>query len=92
MDNTRLSSIRRIIIAFAFITLASPLLAQVTTGSISGTVKDQQGGVIPGATVVLISEAQRTRLTPVITSNTGDFLYAGIKPDSYTLEVTMPSF
>ena len=32
--------------------------AQITTGTVSGTIKDAQGGVIPGATVVLISETQ----------------------------------
>jgi len=34
---------------------ASPARAQITTGTVSGTVKDAQGGVVPGATVVLIS-------------------------------------
>ena len=33
--------------------LPGPAAAQVTTGSIAGSVKDQQGGVIPGATVTL---------------------------------------
>src|SRR5713226_1387671 len=40
--------------------LARPAAAQVSTGTVSGTVKDVQGGVIPGATVTLISEAQGT--------------------------------
>ena len=30
--------------------------AQVTTGTISGTVKDATGAVMPGATVVLLNE------------------------------------
>ncbi len=38
--------------------LAVSASAQITTGTLSGTVKDAQGGVIPGATVVLISETQ----------------------------------
>ena len=37
-----------------------PAAAQITTGTVTGTVKDSQGGVIPGATVVLISEARGT--------------------------------
>jgi hypothetical protein len=45
--------------------------AQITTGSVSGVVKDAQGGVIPGATVVLISEARGTRSAPVVTNETG---------------------
>ena len=44
-----------------------PALAagQVTTGVVSGAVHDEQGGVIPGATVVLISETRDTRSVPV---------------------------
>ena len=36
--------------------------AQITTGNISGSVNDAQGAVIPGATVVLISETRGTQL------------------------------
>ncbi len=32
--------------------------AQITTGTVSGTVTDQQGGTVPGATVVLTSQTQ----------------------------------
>src|SRR5438128_1900507 len=37
---------------------SSPVLAQITTGTVSGTVKDASGGMIPGATVVLTSETR----------------------------------
>ena len=46
-------------LVIALLLAATPALAQITTGTVSGTVKDAQGGVIPGATVVLISETQR---------------------------------
>ena len=36
--------------------------AQITTGTVAGTVKDAQGGVVPGATVVLISETKGTEV------------------------------
>ena len=42
----------------AFLAAASPAMAQITTGNITGTVNDAQGGVIPGATVVLNSESR----------------------------------
>ena len=50
-----------------FIMTGLPVMAQVTTGSITGTVKDAQGGVVPGATVTLTSESKGTTLTPVVT-------------------------
>src|ERR1043166_8823579 len=66
--------------------------AQILTGTVSGTVKDAPGGVIPGATVVLTSETRGTKSTPVVTNATGDFVVANVVADTYTVEVTMPSF
>ena len=61
---------------------AIPVSAQITTGTVTGTVKDAQGGVVPGATVTLISEARATRSAPVVTSATGDFVLPNITPDT----------
>ena len=66
--------------------------AQSTTGAITGTVKDAQGGVIPGATVTLTSDTQGTQATPVVTGSTGDFVFVNLKADTYTIEISMPSF
>jgi hypothetical protein len=71
---------------------ARPASAQITTGTVSGTVKDPQGGVIPGATVTLLSETQGTRGTPVVTNATGDFVFPNVVADTYTVQVEMPSF
>ena len=45
--------------------LALPAAAQLTTGSVGGTVKDPQGAEVPGATVTLVSETRGTRSIPV---------------------------
>jgi hypothetical protein len=71
---------------------AIPATAQVTTGTVLGTVLDQQGAAIPGATVILVSESQGTKSAPVVTTATGDFLFPNVRPDTYTVDVTMPSF
>ncbi len=65
---------------------------QITTGTVAGTVKDAQGGVIPGATVVLTNDARGTKTNPVVTSSAGDFVLPNIAAGTYTLEVSMPSF
>src|SRR5690606_29173724 len=64
--------------------------AQITTGTIAGTVQDSTGGVIPGATVVLISESRGTRSVPVVTNATGDYVFPNQTPDPYPLEATIP--
>ena len=45
-----------ILTVVALLGLASVAIAQTITGSISGAVMDQTGGMIPGATVTLTSE------------------------------------
>src|SRR3989441_1457156 len=76
----------------AILLVSAPAAAQITTGTVSGVVKDAQGGVIPGATVVLISEARGTKSAPVVTNDTGVYVFPNVTPDTYTLEVTMDAF
>src|SRR3954469_12974279 len=72
--------------------VATPASAQITTGNVAGTVKDAQGGVVPGATVVLVSESKGTKSAPAVTSESGDYIFPNVTPDTYTVEVTMDSF
>ena len=79
---------RPMMLAMALVALcaaAVPASAQITTGSVAGTVKDPQGGVIPGAPVTLISETRGTQLSAVFTNANGDFSFVNVPPDRYTL-------
>ncbi len=69
-----------------------PVSAQVTSATVSGTVKDEQGGVIPGATAVSTNDARGTKLPPAVTNQTGDFVIPNVPAGTYTLEVTLTSF
>src|SRR6188474_2307214 len=72
--------------------LSTLALAQGVTGTVSGTVRDAQGGVIPGATVTLISEARNTQSAPVTTNAQGDFVFPNVTADTYIIQVEMSSF
>ncbi len=72
--------------------MAFSAAAQLTTGSVGGTVKDGQGGVVPGATVTLVSETRGTRSVPIVTNPTGDFVFPNVPAGTYTIEVEMSSF
>src|SRR6266852_2805340 len=78
--------------ALMLLAAAVPASAQITTGTVSGTIKDSQGGVIPGATVVLISETRGTKVAPAVTDGTGNFVFPNVTPDRYTVEVTLDAF
>ena len=72
VHRTSVSSIALLVVAACL--LAVPAAAQLTTGTVAGTIKDAQGGVIPGATVTLTSEARGTQLPPAFTNAHGDFV------------------
>ena len=72
--------------------VSSTVLAQITTGTVTGNVKDPQGGVIPGATVVLTSETRGTKSAPAVTNDSGDYVFPNVTPDTYTVEVTLEAF
>ena len=74
------------------IALSRPALAQITTGTVAGTVKDEQGLPVPGASVTLVSEARGTKMVPVFTTTTGDFVFLNVTPDTYTIDVTLEGF
>jgi hypothetical protein len=94
MRSERRMRIRRIcaMVFVALHTVVLPAFAQGTTGFITGTVHDAQGGVVPGATVVLISESRGTRSVPATTDATGAFVFPNVAVDTYTIEVTMDGF
>jgi carboxypeptidase family protein len=73
-----------------WVTAAVPANAQITTGSVFGSVKDAQGGVVPGATVTLV--AARGTTTNTITNAQGDFVFPNITAGTYLLRVTMNGF
>jgi Carboxypeptidase regulatory-like domain len=78
--------------AIAITAIAASASAQITTGTVSGTVKDPQGGVIPGAAVTLTSDTRGTKLSDVFTNEQGDFTFVNVPPDKYTLSVSMQGF
>jgi hypothetical protein len=70
---------------------AAPLAAQTTSASIFGQVQDSQGGVLPGAAVTLTSRTQAYSLNTT-TDREGRFVFAIVRPDLYSLRVSMQGF
>ena len=70
---------------------AAPAAAQTTSASVSGSVQDGQGGVLPGATVTLTSLTQGNVQTAV-TDGEGRFVFPIVRPDTYSLRVSLPGF
>ena len=65
--------------------------AQITQGSISISVTDQSGAVLPAADVVLQDLATNETRT-AITGSAGSYTFAGLPTGNYRLTVTKPGF
>src|SRR5260221_1836021 len=59
------------LVTLGILALAAPAVAQLTTGSLTGTLRDSQGGVVPGAIVTATSEAKGTQMPDVFTGASG---------------------
>ena len=74
---------------FAAVVMCLCSVAQVTTSSISGTVKDTKGEVIVGATVVAIHTPSGTQYGTVVDSK-GNFRLVNMRPGGpYTVKAQM---
>src|SRR5436190_8131642 len=82
----------RFLVAALFALLASTAaFAQTPTGTILGSVKDAQGGVVPGATVTATNlGTQFSRNT--VTDTSGEYALRLLPVGNYMLVVTMPGF
>src|SRR5262245_28619022 len=87
----RVLSSLAIVAGLAFGVHASAVEAQTTSASVSGTVQDPQGAVLPGATVTLTSRTQGNVLTTT-SDEQGRFVFGIVRPDTYSLQVTMDGF
>ena len=65
--------------------------AQTSRGTVSGTVKDANGAVIPGASVTLTSEATSVERTTVANDD-GFYRFDAVDLGSYTVKITAPNF
>ena len=79
-----------LVVCFAVVFVATAT-AQVFSGSLSGSVADPSGQVIPNAAVTLISEVSSEQRSAT-TNETGDFVFAGLAPAAYTIRVEAKGF
>jgi len=78
------------ILLFALLATAQ-LLAQNTSGSVAGTVKDSAGAVVPNAKVTITGQ-QNGFVRTVSTNKEGFFNYPDLTPATFTMKVEATGF
>jgi iron complex outermembrane receptor protein len=73
------------------LTAPSFVAAQGSTGVIAGIVKDSSGGVLPGTSVKVVSEAANAN-TDLITGADGSYRTEPLVPGAYRVEVSLDGF
>ncbi len=83
-------SARSILFALVLAAMARPASAQ-STATLQGNVTDQQGAVIPGATVVVRHQATGVERS-LVTDAAGEYLAASLAPGRYRIEAHLSGF
>ena len=66
--------------------------AQLTRGSVAGTMRDTSDAVVPGATVIVTNVGTNASQTVVSDTATGFYRAAALEPGTYTVVVELPGF
>ena len=70
-----------------------PALAQIgQTATLTGTVTDSTGAILPGATVTVTSESLIGGSRTATTDASGTYRFPALPPGRYMVTVEMPSF
>lgn len=80
------------IVLVAVLAIPALALAQTETGTITGTVTDQSGGVLPGVTVTLSSVAIIGGTKTTITNELGAYKFIALPPGAYDVKFELSGF
>src|SRR5437667_2472125 len=78
-----------IVVASLVLSASATSFAQTFTGSVSGIVKDQQGGVLPGVGVTLTGKTGARNAT---TDSSGSYRFPAVEPGTYVVSAELSGF
>jgi hypothetical protein len=82
-------AVKRVVLAAAVVVLPSVVFAQAT---LTGTVRDASGAVMPGVTVEASSDALIEKRRAVVTDSSGQYRIIDLRPGIYALTFTLEGF
>jgi hypothetical protein len=88
---TRITQFQALLLTTLLLLPGSILLAQVSTGTIAGTVKDSAGAVTPGATVTITNTGTGI-VTTSVTNDVGFYTVPNLQTGGYSVSITAAGF
>ncbi|HJQ34036.1 MAG TPA: carboxypeptidase regulatory-like domain-containing protein [Pyrinomonadaceae bacterium] len=79
-------------VACALALASASVSAQETTGAVNGTVTDNTGAVVKGATVTVTDEGKKVDVRTVTTGDEGEYTVTPLPAGSYKVSVEAPGF
>src|SRR5258708_26324241 len=80
-----------VLLGLILLVISSTVSGQVSTASVNGVVRDPQGAVIPGATIVLRSVDTGVQHSSV-SNGAGNYVILNITPGRYTIQASARGF
>jgi len=87
----RLTAVSRLALILTLSLFAASALAQTTAGRILGTLTDQSGAAVPGATVI-VTDTQRGTSRTVTTDDSGNYIVPDLQPGTYKVHAEAKGF
>jgi outer membrane receptor protein involved in Fe transport len=79
------------VVALLIVAIARPLLAQSTTGSISGTVTDESKAVLPGVTIA-VTHTETNIARALVSDERGRYRALNLAPGTYQVAADLQGF
>ncbi len=81
----------RVLLSLVFVASAADAMAQITAATLSGTIKDETGGLLPGVSVE-VKNLDTGTARSVVTDGNGSFTVPGLLPGRYEARATLEGF
>jgi len=85
------NSVRLLALLFAVLVISPSAFPQGNTGRILGTVTDQSGGYVAGATVT-VTDVDRGTSRTIVTESAGTYVFISLLPGTYAVRVEAKGF
>ena len=91
MSNVQMAGRAAWLALFLALVAAAPAPGQTTLGRVAGTVLDDSGAVLPGATITLTNTGT-AQVQTTVSGSTGAFLFPQVPVGTYRVNITLQGF